>query len=74
LLMEVSPGRFWKGDTNWINNCFVLDVSVIFSTNRPVRSHFVEWELKEKSFSQLGRSFKRNRPFLSNNSLFRGYG
>jgi len=28
LLMEPSPGRFWKGDTNWINNCFVLDVSV----------------------------------------------
>ena len=50
--MEVSPGRFWNGDTKWINNCFVLDVSVRFSINRPVRSHFVEEEFEYKPFVQ----------------------
>ena len=50
--MEVSPGRFWKGDTKWINNCFVLDFSVRFSINRPVRSHSIEEEFKYKPFIQ----------------------
>jgi len=54
--MEGSPGRFWKGDTNWINNYFVLDVSVRFSINRPVRSRLVEGELKHKSIPQVVRS------------------
>ena len=33
--VAVSPRRFWKRDTKWINNCFVLDISVRFSINRP---------------------------------------
>ena len=53
--MEESPGRFRKGDTNWINNYFVLDVSVRFSINRPVRSR-LRGELKYKSFPQVVRS------------------
>ena len=44
-----------KGDTNWINNYFVLDVSVRFSINRPVRSR-LRGELKYKSFPQVVRS------------------
>ena len=55
-LSLVSPGRFWKGDTNWINNCFVLVVSVRFSINRPVRSRLGRGELKYKSFPQVVHS------------------
>ena len=58
--MKGSPGRFWKGDTNWINNCFVLVVSVRFSINRPVRSRLIEGELKYKSFPQVIRSKVQN--------------
>jgi len=54
--MEGSPGRFWKGDTNWINNFFVLVVSVRFSINRPVRSRLIEGEVKYKSFPQVVRA------------------
>jgi len=54
--MEESPGRFWKGDTNWINNYFVLVVSVRFSINRSVRSRLIEGELNYKSFPQVVRS------------------
>jgi len=54
--MEGSPGRFWKDDTNWINNCFALVVSVRFSINRPVRSRLIEGKLKYKSFPQVVRS------------------
>ena len=50
---EVSPGKFCNGDTNWINDRFVQDVSVRFSINRPVRSHLVgREEFKCKSFVQ----------------------
>jgi len=54
--MKGSPGRFWKGNTNWINNCFVLVVSVRFSINRPVRSRLIEGELKYKSFPRVVHS------------------
>ena len=54
--MEESPGRFWKGDTNWINDDFVLVVSLRFSINRHGRSRLVEGELKYKSFPQVVRS------------------
>ena len=54
--MEDSLERFWKGDTNWINNCFVLLVSVRFSINRPIKSRLIEGGLKYKSFTQVVRS------------------
>jgi len=52
---------FWKGDTNLINNYFVLDVSVRFSVNRPVRSHLVGDEFKYMPFVQEleGSLFRR---------------
>ena len=67
MLKEVSPGRFWKGETKWINNHFVLDVSVRFSINRPVRSRLVEGGIEVyviPSFvcSKMGRGPSGRRP------------
>jgi len=56
IMTQVSPGRFCKGGT--FNDCFVVNVSVRFSINKPVRSCLIKGELKYKSFPH---------PFVQNN-------
>jgi len=54
--MEVTPGRFWKGDTEWISNCFFLVVSVRFSIKRAGKSHFVGREESKFVDTYIGRT------------------